>query len=328
MAIIPVPTSSTIIEDWFNGFYAALVFITVWTIASNKHYMKSTKVALSGFAILMYICSTVHAAVNWSWFSKAVDGNELPGSTGLFDSLRHIPPWQEAVGNTFFALNILFADSLLIWRCWVLWGRRWWIVFVPAIGTLSGIALAIIAIYSVVQSDIAHDPTEVGKQAHRFVSFSTAYFSTSIATSVIATSLIILRILLVQWSNAKFVSSGREGRGNPYRHVIEIVVESAALYSITLLIFIIFLETKNPNLYYAQNVHAQVAGIAPLLIILRVASNSSRPDSEWTSSIQFGRPAVGSTEQTLSFVSTYENASPTNTLECSSSNRSLKREAV
>jgi len=119
-----------------TGFYAALVFITVWTIgmyrqlpsqayfdkyfhlsATNKHYMKSTKAALSGLVILMYICSTVHAAVNWSWFSKAVDANELPGSKGLFDSLRHIPPWQEAVGNTFFALNILFADSLLVSEC-------------------------------------------------------------------------------------------------------------------------------------------------------------------------------------------------------------------
>ena len=68
--------------------------------------MKSTKVALSGFVILMYICSTIHAAINWTWFSNVVDENELPESTGLFDSLRHIPPWQEAAGNAFFALNI------------------------------------------------------------------------------------------------------------------------------------------------------------------------------------------------------------------------------
>jgi hypothetical protein len=63
---------------------------------------------------MMYICSTMHAAVNWLWFSRGVDENELPGGPGLVNSLRHIPPWLEATGNTFFALNILLADSLMV----------------------------------------------------------------------------------------------------------------------------------------------------------------------------------------------------------------------
>jgi hypothetical protein len=83
-------------------------------VESNKNYPRLKKLNLASFVILMYICSTIHAAVNWLWFSRGVDENELPGGSMLANSLRHIPPWLEATGNTFFALNILLADSLMV----------------------------------------------------------------------------------------------------------------------------------------------------------------------------------------------------------------------
>jgi len=69
---------------------------------------------LLGWVILPYICSTIHTSLDWLYFSKAVDGNELPGGQGLLFSLTHLPVWLEGVGDTFFCLNILLADCSFV----------------------------------------------------------------------------------------------------------------------------------------------------------------------------------------------------------------------
>jgi hypothetical protein len=93
------------------------------------------------------------------------------------------------------------------------------------------------------------------QKAHQFTTLNTAYFALSISTSLTTTLLIALRILLVQRAARKV---GME-KYNAYHSVIEILVESASLYSATLLIFVILNTKMNINIYYAQNIHAQVA---------------------------------------------------------------------
>jgi len=56
----------------------------------------------------------MHTALDWLYFSKAVDDNELPGGPGLLFSLTHLATWIEGVGDTFFCLNILLADCLFV----------------------------------------------------------------------------------------------------------------------------------------------------------------------------------------------------------------------
>ncbi|THU86779.1 hypothetical protein K435DRAFT_970155 [Dendrothele bispora CBS 962.96] len=293
-----LPTSSILVEQWFNGLYAALLLVTLWIVATHKDYIIRKKIQLISLLIVMYTGATIHSAISWDLFAAAaVDANEASGDGGLLQALKKIQPWQVATASGFYSLNILLADALFIWRCWVVWGRNWWVTIIPTLGTLAGIALAIISIHIQVQASQNRDPLLLVKQASDFVHFSTAYFSISIATSLITTLLITLRIFLVEISVVKAgMRSSASGR-NAYRAVIEIIVEAAVLYSITLLIMVCFISTKNGNLPYAQNIHAQVAGMAPLLIILRVAAGHSRPDSEWSSNVlqavstlRFGAP--------------------------------------
>lgn len=95
----------------------------------------------------------------------------------------------------------------------------------------------------------------VTQKTEEFVTLSTVYFALSIATSLTTTLLISLRIGLVQRAAKKAGIAKR----NTYNAVIEILVESAVLYSATLLIFVVLNTRKNINFYYPQNIHAQVA---------------------------------------------------------------------
>jgi hypothetical protein len=83
-----------------------------------------------------------------------------------------------------------------------------------------------------------------------FVDFATPYFALSLVTTSLATGLIIVRI---------FTMTGRAARkSGGYGRVIEIVVESALLYSVALIIFLPFLVQGSDNDGYAQAVVAQM----------------------------------------------------------------------
>jgi hypothetical protein len=96
----------------------------------------------------------------------------------------------------------------------------------------------------------------VAKKSGEFVKFSTIYFSLSVATSLTTTLLIAARILLLGRVSSKTGTASRLS-------FWEIPIESAVLYSVTLLTFLALDVEKNTNLYYAQNIHAQMAVSSP-----------------------------------------------------------------
>ncbi|GJE88565.1 hypothetical protein PsYK624_046480 [Phanerochaete sordida] len=275
-----VPISSFIAEDWFNGLYTATMLGTLWVIAYSGHFEGRRKYYHAALVALMYICSTIHASLQWFFYSGAIDANEGTDGTQLVQALDHLSPWLEITGSIFFCLNIFIADCLFIWRCWVVWQRRWVVVVLPICANITGAVLAGLIIK--VQADaVESNITYVAVQkAREFTTLSTVYFALSISTSLTTTLLIALRVLLVQHAARK----AGMGRYSPYNSVIEILVESAVLYSATLLTFVALNTRKDINFYYAQNIHAQVAGLTPTLIILRVAAGKSRRDEEWSTS--------------------------------------------
>ncbi|KAJ7053312.1 hypothetical protein C8F01DRAFT_1260644 [Mycena amicta] len=280
----PLPISTCIVEDWFHGLYTAAVFITLWVILTGKQpalngSRKSIQIAL---VVLPYICSTIHVAVNWLWYADAVDDNELPTGPGLLYSLTHIPAWLEATGDTFFCLNIFLADCVFIWRCWRVWNQRWQIVVLPILATLTGAVLAGIIVNDQVVARRSSEPFIVAKKSAEFISLSSVYFSLSMATSLTTTLFIALRVILVQRSASSIGARITTRRFNP---IMEILVESAVLYSLTLLTFVALNAQKSVNVYYAQNIHAQIAGLAPLLIILRIAAGKARPQADWSATL-------------------------------------------
>ncbi|KAJ7911954.1 hypothetical protein B0H13DRAFT_2660298 [Mycena leptocephala] len=281
-------SSSVIVEVWFHGLYTSAMLVTLWLIFYGKNYPGTRRFTQLAIVVVPWILSTIHAALIWQWFAGAVDNNEAPTGPGLAYSLAHHPAWLAGVGDTVFALNIFLADIVFIWRCWCVWNRRWVVIVLPALATLVGLILAGFLIHYQVSALQAATPVIAEQTAAKFVSLNTVYFSLSIATSLTTTLLIALRILLVQRSlQAVLNARGAVDRDGQLTHkdlnpVIEILIESAILYSVTLLTFVVFDIEKSANLTYAQNVHAQMAGLAPLLIILRILAGKARPQTDWS----------------------------------------------
>lgn len=137
------------------------------------------------------------------------------------------------------------------------------VILLPVLSTLVGIGQYFVAL---------HSPIELTSSSQVFCAFSitqqsgvnlssitnstavvnwaTPYFSTTLVTTVVTTSLIVFRIWSVNRANKRV-------RGG-YRGVIEVVIESAALYSLNLVIYLPYLVGKNPRCAFAQAALAQI----------------------------------------------------------------------
>lgn len=90
-----------------------------------------------------------------------------------------------------------------------------------------------------------------------YARFSTAYFSMSLATALITSALITWRVILAQ--RAVRSADGGVRFERSYARLIEIIVESAAMYSANLLVFVILSSTRNPNVEYTQQIQPQIS---------------------------------------------------------------------
>jgi len=105
------------------------------------------------------------------------------------------------------------------------------------------------------------------------INFNTAYLSISLALSALLTFMIVTRLVLHIRNVRKAIgaSAGASGLHLAAATVVTMLIESYALYAVTLLIYIVpwALNSRVQLLFFAITGPVQV--IAPYLIILRVA---------------------------------------------------------
>lgn len=247
------------VELWINGIYTALLLLTIWLIVSKKEYDRRQKITFITWNMVPYLVATVHPGLSWHAAMEMFTGNVT------------VKPAFRLTYVACFIINNNLAEAVFIWRCWVVRGRKWKAVVLPIALTLAGTGLALFLVIQTGPGSIIG-----GYQLTLYSIFPT--------TSVLLTTLLTtLRIVQVQRSTAQFGLTLKR-RFNP---VIEIIVESAALFTISLIGYTIFnvLDTLSGGSGVSlcvQNIHVQISGLVPLLINLRVQAGFARPADEWS----------------------------------------------
>ncbi|PBK83501.1 hypothetical protein ARMGADRAFT_1067781 [Armillaria gallica] len=244
------------------------------------------------------------------------------------------------MATTASALSLIIADCTIIWRCWVVWTCNWRAIILPIFFVIGEIVCGVNGVVSEFMAEGEIYETETN--------WALSLMATTLGTNTLCTTLIVARILYLAGGNRGIMDGIRT-----YRGVLEIVVESAALYSITFVLYNfdqVFSVTGNGvsdlpvhdeygnfsplrgryqpiysrwTLYehcelntrlvltilypiegngymYPQVLSNPVTGIAPTLIVLRVASGQGRPKEsslETQSSLHF-QTSRGSTIET------------------------------
>ncbi|KAK0234025.1 hypothetical protein IW262DRAFT_1290928 [Armillaria fumosa] len=189
-------------------------------------------------------------------------------------------------------LEVGMGATSAILRCWMVWGRRWPPVLLPTLTLIATIVFKIIGTYK-----LYIDP----------INYTLGF--TLYSSFVLATTTLWCTILII-YRTVSIIRAGRDAGGGlrVYRHIIRVLVESSALYSVFLILYVVFDARDPPVLAYFDVLAGVAKGVAPTLLVGRVAAGYSRPDDSWqgsitSGSIHFGTNSVGQDSQPGSMTS-------------------------
>ncbi|SJL08640.1 uncharacterized protein ARMOST_12007 [Armillaria ostoyae] len=264
--------NSGILYSLLHGIYTGILAVTLWTIFVNTcqwPIRRSTIIII----ILLYALTTFNFAVTWSYIRSAFIKNGQSFRT-VYSRLNGPVFWETCITAT---LGTILADSHIIWCCWMIWGRRWLFVLLPILSLISATVLKFVEEYH----------TYFNTSYEVFLLF---YISFILVTTLWCTSLIVYRILTVVG-----VGRGADGRLRVYQHFIAVLVESSALYSISLIVYLALAIHENSWMYYLDTIAGIAKGVAPTLLVGRAAAGHTRPkgdcDETAVSTLRFQTPS-------------------------------------
>ncbi|KAJ6568676.1 hypothetical protein B0H19DRAFT_1256401 [Mycena capillaripes] len=244
----------------------------------------------------MFSIATVQLGLNWKTIRDGfVVHGDTPGDT--VGALTQQSLVLTIIDPTMLVVNTILADCVIIFTCFAVWNRDWRAIALPVLTALSSTALGILTVFETARF------IESGADPNTFVDYARPYFCLCLATTLVATFLIVFRIIRVSHGTSALGFAG-------YGAVIEMVVESAFLYSANLVVYIALLygSGTTDNDGYAQAVLIEMTGIAPTLIVARVSFGLSRPSTSWRRTSKPSFPPTNGTDNTTDTVKFSRNA--------------------
>ncbi|KAH9899220.1 hypothetical protein C8Q73DRAFT_637871 [Cubamyces lactineus] len=206
----------------------------------------------------LFASCTAHFALEFSHFFVTLRDTGVDGYANETEPL--------VVADILISLTDLIGDVVLVYRCWIVWERNYWIVLLPFLTTIAGFS----CIAEVVHLVVTIDPTApVAPPA--LVPLGFAGYALPLVTNVLSTFLIVVRL----WDTARAADARYGGRmagtARVAQTAVAIIVESGALYLAAQLVLVVLFALEHPAQAIVAVMAVQIYGIAPTLIVLRVA---------------------------------------------------------
>ncbi|KAF7350800.1 hypothetical protein MSAN_01641600 [Mycena sanguinolenta] len=223
------------VGTFFYGIYLMLFCICIYILLNRPRNLGNTFLLVT--AIALFTLATIQAVINLVLGAADIDNVDIP-----YEQLLDVT-------DVVYALNNFIADGLVIYRCYVVWNNN---VFVTIVPTLMLIATTVLGL--VVSFD--------------FTLSLYPFFVLSLATNVLVTALTAGRIWWISRYSRAYLKAAEQRR---YISALAIIVESGALYSATVLAFLIISSIPSVTIVAEPiyQMQIQVMGIAPTLIIVR-----------------------------------------------------------
>ncbi|KDR69424.1 hypothetical protein GALMADRAFT_145468 [Galerina marginata CBS 339.88] len=248
--------NSTVLFTFLMGIYTSVYFV---------HRKGSQQRMVVVIITALYFNGVLQLGLQW-WDLEWAIVNKGTTRENTFEGFFNLPLWSEVIAELSQLLMLILADILLIWRCFYMWNRSIRVIALPVLLLVAEVG---ISIATVVTGDINFKiPSE--STAHLFGVMQIALLSISFTGSMVETILIAFRIRSI--FNQENTPRGR------FKHVVEIVVQSAVIYSLALLLQIPY-NVKPVNIHetvylaysnYASVLASVLAGLAPTVMVARV----------------------------------------------------------
>ncbi|KAJ8464015.1 hypothetical protein ONZ45_g17386 [Pleurotus djamor] len=253
----------------------------LWSNDIRKPY-SSIQWPMLLIAIVLVVFATLDVTLNMLHAIKAFIFYK--GVGGAIEEYTNISDWINIMGTVDVVFPIILGDGVLIYRCWIVYGKSNWVVIVPLLLLLGSF---ITAIWTIV--------LEVTLQARatlQFIKLKPVIMTSTLTTliqNVLTTSLIIWRIWRVDRETARYISTMRafgtttQNLRNPepprpptrLQQVIRIVIESGLILTITAIVSTAVYVTDSNSFIIVGDAQVQVIPIAFNLIIIRAKNQTA-----------------------------------------------------
>ncbi|KAJ6490912.1 hypothetical protein C8R45DRAFT_991110, partial [Mycena sanguinolenta] len=203
------------------------------------------------------------------------------GPGGATGELTNIHEWINIV-RSFDQIGIMIVgDFVLIYRCFVVYGRRWKAIAVSFVLYLTGIAMGI----KLMVVEITTSNAAITLNSSVIKPWWSAFFAITAAQNILTTSLLVWRIWRVERQNEILRASSARTTSHPFpvyqsrlRKAIRIVAESGLAYSTLVFVTFVVSVCNSNTLYPVSDAALQATGITFNVIIIR---STPRRDDEF-----------------------------------------------
>jgi len=254
-----------IITTWMGavsfGIMLVSSFICVRCLLSSDSALKpiSFRILLS-VAILMALIDGLATSLQLRHTLDAFVYYQGPG--GPLELLNDRRSWINFVKTGIYTVQTWLGDGVMVYRCYVVFEGRWYVVIPSLILFVSVLATGFLPLYFTAVE--GHGTITGAKIGPAILSFSLL----SLAQNIGITVAISLRIYLLQRRMAGSMTSNQAL--NRLKRAMIIIVESGAIYSATMLLFVGTFISNNVTDYGWSGVIGSVIPISFNLIIIRV----------------------------------------------------------
>ncbi|KAI0074050.1 hypothetical protein K474DRAFT_1568913, partial [Panus rudis PR-1116 ss-1] len=243
---------------WLETVFYGMNFVLFWSclvILTIKRRTPRINVILVSVAIAMFTFSTAHVSLG---FQRLIEGfitrRDRPGGPAAFFSDVSIPGNVVKVG--IHTVNSIIGDSVVVWRCYLVWGREWKMCVIPILLVMASAVCGFAQTVYFARAKALHSAF-----AHILQVWNGSLFSLSLATNVTVTMLISLRV----WYLLRDFGGKKNFR---YYRVLMIVIESGMIYSVALICEITLYFLTSNAFYIVYDPIAQLTAIAPTMILV------------------------------------------------------------
>ncbi|KAF8881465.1 hypothetical protein BD779DRAFT_1675415 [Infundibulicybe gibba] len=279
LTVLGTLTLGTVFESIFYGAYVVLFVLCIVLRRRNSHRINGP---LTLAQMLLFGLCTISMCLDISGAYVFVIMQDVDRAYAV------------EVGwlMVFITIDIL-AQIILLYRCWIVWDRRWVVVAVPgflALVTLGQGFAYIGLVASPLQS------LDLEKFGHLNVPIGITAYSISLGTNALTTSLIVTRILLTSRQVRPILGSNSN---RSLRIVAAMMIESGLLMLVFQLAFVVLFSFRPLMISIISGPTAQIYGITPTLLNIRVMMGTTYDKTTAkTASLRFAHSGGAATQTT------------------------------
>ncbi|PPQ88043.1 hypothetical protein CVT25_000870 [Psilocybe cyanescens] len=255
-----------------SGIYSMVYGGTMYIYLSKKPANLNRRIVLSAISVLYFLCF-LEFIIDWYYINWTIVTNGNTRESIFWGTVGYGLEWIWVLNDFLQNSLLIISDGLLIWRCYHVWGQSFWAILVPLILFAAELGLNVVATVL----DIKFCLITSDANTSLYNNTTSALTFVSLGTTVTATFIIGYRIHSV--SQRRDPSSRRL-----FNHIATIIIESAAAYSIVLLLdaiiygvpsLIVLGSPLSQAECYVGAILTVVSGMAPTILVARIATNDN-----------------------------------------------------